>query len=86
VPAQFSFILRQEKIFFQVKLLCYNLVNQMYCRSRTLVDGLYVLISSIFLSSDCTATILKILYNIIVTVTVQELSAKGVLEGELSVN
>jgi len=58
----------------------------MYCRSGTLVDRLYVLIRLIFLSSDCMATILKILYDVIVTVTVQELSAQGVLEGELSVN
>ena len=37
----FPFKLRQEKIFFQFKKLCYNVVSQIYSTSRTLLGRRY---------------------------------------------
>jgi hypothetical protein len=79
----FPFILRQEKKCFQVKLLCYNTVIQVYCKSRKLADNRYVLIRLIFMTSGLWPTIGC---DVTVTVTVQEISAQGGLESELSVN
>jgi len=60
--------------------------KQMYWRSRTLVDKRYVLIFLIFKRSDSIDTIFEILCDVKVTVTVQDISAQGELECDLSVN
>ena len=58
----------------------------MYWRCRSLVGKGYVLICLIFIRSFSMDTNSEILGDVIMNVTVQEISAQGELEPDLSVN
>jgi len=66
-----------------MQYVCYNAVSQLYCRSRTLVDRRYAFV---FFRSDLYGFNIQNLPAWYVSETVQELSAHGDLESELSVN